>query len=213
MTHRRRIASLLLGVLGVLALASVAHATTLLKLTMDDLVDRSERIVQGEVVKLEAKEEQGRIVTYITLDVQDTLKGPADEQTISFRVLGGRMGDLVTIVHGTPQFSAGEQVLVFLEQPVSKKGPKLPLVVTGMAQGKFSISAGPDQKTLYVIPSLGTTNLVERVELRDEEGKISKRLQAARPSEEHSSVQSLEAVKSRIRARVEANPVDGKERE
>ena len=109
--HRRRIASLLLGVLGVFALASVAHATTLLKLDMDDLVDRSERIVHGEVTKLEAKEEQGRIVTYITLDVQDSLKGPADEKTVSFRVLGGRMGDLVTIVHGTPQFSVGEQVL------------------------------------------------------------------------------------------------------
>ena len=32
--HRRRIASALLGVLGIFALASVAHATTLLKLTM-----------------------------------------------------------------------------------------------------------------------------------------------------------------------------------
>lgn len=211
--HRRRIASLLLGVLGVFALASVAHATTLLKLDMDDLVDRSERIVHGEVTKLEAKEEQGRIVTYITLDVQDSLKGPADEKTVSFRVLGGRMGDLVTIVHGTPQFSVGEQVLVFLEQPASKKGPKLPLVVTGMAQGKFSISAGPDQKTLYVIPSLGTTNLVERVELRDEEGNISKRLQAAQPSSGHSSVQSLDAVKARIKARVEANQANSKERE
>ena len=203
--HRRRIASALLGVLGIFALASVAHATTLLKLTMDDLVDRSARIVHGEVSTIEPRKENGRIVTYITLDVRETLKGPADQTQVSFRVLGGRMGDLVTIVHGTPQFSVGEETLVFLEQPSTKKGPTPPLVVTGMTQGKFRITKGPDQKTLYVVPSLGETNLVERVEVRDDEGKLRKRLQSADPSAEHSSVQSYDVVKAHILARVKGS--------
>ena len=178
-------------------LSSSAIATTLLKLSMNDLVDKSEAIVHGEVIELTPIKENGRIYTYIALDVKEQLKGASTER-VEFRVLGGRIDDLVTIVHGSPNFALGEGVLVFLERPVEDK----PLVVTGMVQGKFSIAIGPDQKTPYLVPQLGGTPLVERQELIDESGTLRKRLKEASPASVHAQVTELSAVKTSIRQRI-----------
>jgi len=178
-------------------LSSSAIATTLLKLSMNDLVDKSEAIVHGEVIELTPIKENGRIYTYIALDVKEQLKGASTER-VEFRVLGGRIDDLVTIVHGSPNFALGEEVLVFLERPVEDK----PLVVTGMVQGKFSIAIGPDQKTPYLVPQLGGTPLVERQELIDESGTLRKRLKEASPASVHAQVTELSAVKTSIRQRI-----------
>lgn len=196
--HGKLIASALVTTTLLLTLlSSSAIATTLLKLSMNDLVDKSEAIVHGEVIELTPIKENGRIYTYIALDVKEQLKGASTER-VEFRVLGGRIDDLVTIVHGSPNFALGEEVLVFLERPVEDK----PLVVTGMVQGKFSIAIGPDQKTPYLVPQLGGTPLVERQELIDESGTLRKRLKEASPASVHAQVTELSAVKTSIRQRI-----------
>lgn len=179
--------------------AGWAAATTLLKLDMPELVEQSEQIVHGSVTEITPRRADGRIYTYITLEAREHLKGEPAE-TVTFRVLGGRMGDLATIVHGTPDFSLGEEVVVFLERP--RQGAEL--VVAGMIQGKFQVATGPDQRTLYVVPQLGGAPLVEPIELRDEEGNLRRRLRAAQPSELHGQVSALETFKRRVREQVEA---------
>lgn len=201
MTGKQIASTIVTAALLLTTLATSATATTLLKLDMNDLVDKSEAIVHGEVVELTPIKENGRIYTYIGLDVKDQLKGTSS-QRVEFRVLGGRIDDLVTIVHGSPHFVLGEEVLVFLERPVQDK----PLVVTGMVQGKFSIAVGPDQKTPYLVPQLGGTPLVERQELIDETGTLRKRLKEVRPASVHAQVTELSAVKASIRQRISSSP-------
>lgn len=184
-------------VLTLTLLATSAFATTLLKLDLATMTAKSERIVHGTVKQIEPRKEGGRIFTHVTLEAREHLKGEAEDE-VTFRLLGGRMGDLVTIVHGSPDFALGEEVVVFLERP---KGSEH-LVVTGMSQGKFRVAVGPDAHTLYVVPQLENTPLVEQIELRDEEGNLRRRLRQAAPSTSHSQVTSLEDFKERVRAQL-----------
>lgn len=171
-----------------------ASATTLLKLDLKTLTRKSETVVQGTVSNIEFVRQDGRIYTYITLDVEEVLKGSKEQKTVEFRILGGKMDDLITIVHGTPEFSQGEDVLVFLERPLEDK----PLVVTGMVQGKFHIARGPDDSTLYVVPDIDGTPLVKRLEVKDRQGQLGASIQETEPDELHTQVIELDALKSRI---------------
>lgn len=207
--RRTTVQSLLLAALASFMLLSVASATTLVKLNLETLTDRSEHIIQGKVMGMESLEERGRIVTHVRVQVAETLKGDlAPAQTITVRVLGGRLGDLVTIVHGSPNFSQDEEVLLFMQR-LKTRGPGLaPLVVTGMAQGKFTLTTGPDQKTLYVVPGLGEVPLVEPMDVRDEEGNLHRRLRDATPSSLHQSVLALDIIRARIQQRINTPPAD-----
>ena len=60
---------------------------------------------------------EGRIYTYVTLLADRKLSGPAEmPDEIVLRELGGRVAGTHMVVYGTPAFSVGERVLVFLEQ-------------------------------------------------------------------------------------------------
>ncbi len=184
------IATLLLGAL--LCVCSVASATTVLKLTLADLVRGSEQIVAGQVSAVEGRMEGGRIYTYVTLKAQAHYKGtPRDE--VTFRQLGGRVDDLVTVVAGSPGFVVGERVVVFLERPA----PQAPLVVTGMSQGKFSVISGADAVP-YVRPQLEHARLVERAQL-PEGDNLSARLRDAQPSQDHQVTLPLDDFAARVR--------------
>lgn len=76
---------------------------------------------------------------------------------MTIKQLGGRTDELATWVPGVPSFQDGERIIVFLEQPEKDVLP----VVTGMSQGKFSVSLGPDNTTPYVVPYLGNIALME----------------------------------------------------
>ncbi len=181
------------ALLVMIAMLGSASATTLLKLDLETLTAKSEAIVQGKVTDMAPTRVDGRIYTYITLEVNETLKGK-EQETITFRIMGGRVDDLVTIVHGTPSFSMNEEVLVFLERPLEDK----PLVVTGMVQGKFHVTVGPDQKTRYVVPHIGNTPLVEPLEVKDRDGTLRKQLSESEPDALHSEVLDFELLKTRI---------------
>lgn len=201
-TSRRRALSPLSRLLSTTSIVGIvlcsfllsASATTLLKLDLETLTSKSETIVQGTVSDIEFVKVDGRIYTYITLAVEDVLKGDRAQKSVEFRVLGGKMGDLITIVHGTPEFSKDEEVLVFLERPLADK----PLVVTGMVQGKFHVTRGPDDRTLYVVPNINGTPLVKRLELKDKQGQLGASIQETEPDELHTQVIELDALKSRI---------------
>lgn len=173
-----------------------ASATTLLKLDLKTLTAKSETIVQGTVSEITFVREEGRIYTYVTIAVEEVLKGDDAQKSVEFRVLGGKMDDLITIVHGTPEFSKDEEVLVFLERPLADK----PLVVTGMVQGKFHIARGPDDSTLYVVPNINGTPLVKRLEVKDKQGQLGASIQETEPDELHTQVIELDALKSKIQS-------------
>lgn len=193
--YKRGFTLLTAALLVTIAWLGSASATTLLKLDLETMTTKSEAIVQGKVTTMESRKVGGRIYTYITLDVHEMLKG-GPEETITFRIMGGRVDGLVTIVHGTPNFSKDEEVVVFLERPLKDS----PLVVTGMVQGKFHVTVGPDQSSRYVVPHVGNTPLVQPLEVKDRDGTIRRKLTEVEPDTLHSEVMDFEAFKLKVKS-------------
>jgi hypothetical protein len=100
------------------------------------LVSRSTSIVHGVVLETHSQWEEGggEIYTYVTLSAQEVMKGPrAEATTVTFRQIGGQVGDRVVYVPGTPRFSAKQEVLVFLTGLDKGGYPQ----VMGIYQGAF----------------------------------------------------------------------------
>jgi hypothetical protein len=84
--------------------------------SLRSLCDRSKNVVLGTVINTKARYgEEGRVFTYITLRVEDKLKGNCGK-TIEFRVPGGEIQEdklLVKVTH-MPEFKLGYRGVVFL---------------------------------------------------------------------------------------------------
>lgn len=200
-TWMSRLVALQVIAITSLLMVTSAWATTLLKLDLDALISSSEQIVAAEVTSIKAVQVQGRIYTDITIKVLERFKG-SDADTLTFRQLGGRYGELTTYVPGQPDFSLNERALLFLERP----SQGAPLVVTGMAQGKFKLqgsAAGPLLKEAYVVPELGHTPLLERAKIKEGD-KITERLREAAPSSDHSQVTTYADFTTRLKQRIAA---------
>jgi hypothetical protein len=121
-----------------LAYASFATATSVLPLSVDDLIRESETVFIGRVVAVRSAWRPSRngdaIVTNVTFSIDRVLKGPNRiERTLQF--LGGTVGQDTLRVSGLPVFQVGERDVLFVNetgQPVS------PLV--GLMQGRFRVS-------------------------------------------------------------------------
>lgn len=99
----------------VFLMAVAAHATTIVLPTDDQLVAKTRVIVDATVVSSNAVERDGAIVTETKLAVARRLKG-ATADVITVIEAGGIVGERITRIFGTPEFAAGERVLVFLEE-------------------------------------------------------------------------------------------------
>jgi hypothetical protein len=113
-----------------------AHATVLVPLSDEALVWSSSLIVTGEVSKIETVElGSGRIVTEITLRVEEALKGQVPDGTVVVTEPGGDVGERAVWIQGAPEFSVGEHALVFLT--LRRNGSWR---TNGLSLGKYSIS-------------------------------------------------------------------------
>lgn len=117
-----------------------SQATTVLPLDLQKLVDISSSVVVGHVVNVhtEGQLKPRKIETVIQIEVDECLIGPC-QPILILRQLGGaydfRDGRFTQSVPGMPQYEIGERVVLFLEETDTKR-----LVVTGLAQGKLSVS-------------------------------------------------------------------------
>jgi hypothetical protein len=135
----------------------------MLRLSLQELTGNAEIIAAGKVVERECRwGERGKwIYSYVTVSVDEYIKGSGDEQVV-VRHLGGEVGEKGLIVGNMPRFSEGEEVLVFLRgakqslqlQPGREQeaGDNLTALdmqegnggiyrVSGLAQGKYEIFA------------------------------------------------------------------------
>ena len=122
--------------------AQVAFATTVQKLSLQELTKKSNSIVMARVEDASASWDAAHkeIYTYITLRVLQGVKGNKAETTITLRQIGGTVDNIASIVPGMPSFRKGEEVVVFLTQ---KDAAGYPWVM-GLQQGKYSIATGKD---------------------------------------------------------------------
>jgi len=114
-----------------------ARATTLIPMSDATLVHTSALIALGDVRRVEARAlPDGRIVTETTILVARTLKGRLRTGKIVVTEPGGRVAGRSAVVFGTPEFSVGERVLVFLKRSAEGR-----LRTNALALGKYRVEA------------------------------------------------------------------------
>lgn len=140
---RRRSAAAALALLLALGLAFAATpAHALLKfMPPQELAKVSQDIVTGKVTSVYSHwtEDGRRIVTDVSVQVDDTLKGRLNKSgEIQFRQPGGQVGPVVRFVTDLPTFKVNEEVALFLTAHKSAG-----LQVVGGVQGKMAIQTDP----------------------------------------------------------------------
>ena len=134
---------------GVLLLARLVWATTVLEKSFSSLVQDAEVIAVGTVTAIETewdaqKEAPFTLVTFSDLEV---LKGDESQTEITLHFLGGPTPDgLIMQIAGVPQFTPGERYVIFC---VGNQYQAVPLV--GMWQGMYRVvfDAGRGMDTIH----------------------------------------------------------------
>lgn len=111
-------------------------ATTVIPADFTQMARDSELIVRGTVITVESQIAGPRLAieSLITLQVAETIKGSATEQTV-FRVPGGKVGRYRRVMVGAPEFAAGDEVILFLKG----HAPAIAMPY-GLSQGVYRIS-------------------------------------------------------------------------
>lgn len=139
--------SRLLSLLAVAAsVSSTAHAQVYAP--HEALVDRSAMIVTARVTAIDSGWDRPSrtIVSLVSLDVIETLRGPA-YRAITLRQLGGAASDLVLQVHDQARFHPEEVALLFLEPDLDGV-----LHTVGLGAGKWTWRDNPATGTAEVAP-------------------------------------------------------------
>ncbi|MCC6537526.1 MAG: hypothetical protein IT162_08260 [Bryobacterales bacterium] len=116
----------------LLATGSV-FATTLEKLTLDDMVLKSTEIVRGRVVDISTVRQGPLIVTQIRAVVTERWKGP-QASVVEVYLHGGTFQGLRQTFSGTPELASGAEYVFFLW--AGKSGRRQ---IIGLSQGLFDI--------------------------------------------------------------------------
>jgi len=122
-----------LGILFAAAIAAPLYGTTVQKMDLPELVSTADSIVQGRVDAIEARYENKMVYSYVSVTVDDPIKG-GRRRTVLLRHMGGQVGAKLVWVAGMPQFKQGDQVIVFLRD--RRDGT---FDVLGLNQGKYDI--------------------------------------------------------------------------
>lgn len=98
----------------LLVLCTTARATTFVGMNERTLTRAADAVVLGTVRRIETVgATDGGISTLITLEVERTLKGSVG-RIVTLKQPGGRLGDRLEWIAGSPSFTNGERQLVFL---------------------------------------------------------------------------------------------------
>ncbi len=125
--------------------ASVAHATSVVPLTDEQLAAGASSVVVGTVIDVQAATHDigpGVFTEYVVAVEEVLLGAPAEELVI--RVPGGAAGDYRTVVPGMPAMRMGERVVLFLEPlPTAPFGDARPAWIPfGLEQGVWREEGG-----------------------------------------------------------------------
>jgi hypothetical protein len=128
-----------------LIIAGAASATTVIPPSFDDLVSRAEMIFQGKVTDVRSEwtgeGAQRHIMSYVTLKVEDAIKGNPGS-TVTLQMLGGTVGGETMEVSDAPKFKVGDRDILFVENNGTQFVP-----LVGIMHGRFRVqkdTAGQD---------------------------------------------------------------------
>lgn len=122
---------------GLLVGPQRVSATSVVLPSDDAMVIGARGIVRGSVLAIHSQlaAPGTDIFTYVTVDVSEVLKGAIPAGKLMLKQPGGVYGERHSVFYGSPQFTVGEEVLLFLDTWADGS-----LRVHQMFLGKFSIS-------------------------------------------------------------------------
>lgn len=146
---------LLTAALCATAAFTSARATTVIPPTFDELVTQAELIFEGTVTDVKSQwigeGAQRHIVSFVTVQVQDPIKGTPGE-SYTLRMLGGTVGEDTMEVSDSPKFKVGDRDILFVE----KNGKQfIPLV--GIMHGRFHVERDNATGADMVLTDNGST--------------------------------------------------------
>ncbi len=118
------------------AIAAVCTATSVPRLSVEQLIEQSESIVSGRAIRSWSSWDRSHqfIWTHHEIALQDVVKGEL-RATVVVSEPGGTVDGKTMVIPGAVQFTPGEDVVLFLYRtPVGY------LRTVGYGQGKYSIS-------------------------------------------------------------------------
>ena len=143
----------------LLAVSALAGASTLLRVSVDELTQRAEFVFEGEVVSVQAQRSgaRGMISTFVTFNVIDTIKASANAESINgiastnsfesieLKFLGGNLEGERLEVNGSRIPELGERGVYFVESLTQD----LINPLLGWSQGQYLIQTedGVEQVT------------------------------------------------------------------
>jgi hypothetical protein len=120
--------------LALLCALAPAGATTLEKLSVDDMVQKSTSIVRGRALGATSTQRGSIIYTVYRVQIAEVLKGSIAAGTTEVFVPGGSFNGLRQSFAGSPSLATGTEYVIFLW--TSPKG--IPQVI-GLGQGVFEV--------------------------------------------------------------------------
>jgi hypothetical protein len=128
----------------LIATLAICQATTLQKLSLDDMIRQSTAIVRVTVTGSYAAARGLDIYTHYQFQVVETLKaGPVQIREVA--VPGGAAGGLRQLAAGAPGLKTGQDYVVFLWT-----GRSGMTQVMGLSQGLFSVMQSDSNETVLV---------------------------------------------------------------
>src|SRR5260221_1986619 len=117
--------------IGLTVLAAAASATTLVRLSFDDLVEKATAVTRARCVDSISVWRNGEIWTDTEFEVLEVSKGTS-AGVLRISLPGGRVHHVPSHVDGVPVFRPGEEAYLFLWRG---RGPGT--FVLGLTQGTF----------------------------------------------------------------------------
>jgi hypothetical protein len=112
----------------------------MLEMSTPELTQQAEVIVRGKVTDMKSEWDPERrfIWTLVTISVSDSIKGNSPQkEDVVVKIPGGKVGDIGQKTEDAPNFTTGEEVLLFMQPEVYRE--KKVFRVTGDFQGKHTI--------------------------------------------------------------------------
>jgi hypothetical protein len=139
----------LLGLFAVglaMLVAAPASTTVIQYLDIEQMSELADVITTGEVERVQASwnDAHTKIYTRITVRTEEVIKGDRELDTVTLKLIGGKVGEHVARLPGTPVFEPGDEVLLFLEAREDQDG----YLVLGLFQGLYRLDDDTDSDDL-----------------------------------------------------------------
>jgi hypothetical protein len=129
---------------------------------LKDLSKGADLILTGKVTKQTSSwnEDNTRIYTEATIQVEEYLKGNSNESSVVVKYLGGEVGDVGELYSHMPRFDNDEEVLVFLTRDKQSSNYK---VFNGQ-DGKINIIEDPGTGEKFTTSNVKISSLKVQIE-------------------------------------------------